>query len=80
LKGGSPVTAEVALRGTSRSSELLGLSPREMVKKAKEDLAGFRMSSRIWLLNSSQGEVSGLYRWTIEGCEVLATVQRYNPN
>ncbi len=41
LARGSQITANVALRRISRSSELLELNPKEMVEKARKDLAGF---------------------------------------
>jgi len=42
LERGSPVTAEVALRRISRSSELLGLSPKRLLRELEEtcDLCG----------------------------------------
>jgi hypothetical protein len=39
---GSPITAEVALRRLSKLCELLRMSPREMVEKARGDLARFQ--------------------------------------
>jgi len=67
LERGSPVTAEVALRRISRSSELLGLSPREMVEKAKEDLAGFQdmledMVTELESEEKSPGYIAGLLK------------------
>jgi hypothetical protein len=42
LVRGSPITAEVALRRLGKLSELLGLSPGEMVESAKRDLTSFQ--------------------------------------
>jgi hypothetical protein len=44
LARGSPITSEVALRRLGRLCELLGLSPKELVAKARKDLAGFQDS------------------------------------
>jgi hypothetical protein len=44
LARGSPITSEVALRRLGRLCELLSLSPKEIVAKARRDLAGFQDS------------------------------------
>jgi hypothetical protein len=42
LARGSPITAEVALRRLVKLCELLSLNSKQMVTKAKKDLAGFQ--------------------------------------
>jgi len=44
IERGSPLTAEVALRRLGRASELLQLTPKEMVTRAREDLKTFQDS------------------------------------
>ena len=44
LARGSPITSEVAVRRLGRFCELLALSPKEIVAKARTDLAGFQDS------------------------------------
>jgi len=42
LARGSPISAEGSLRRLSRLCELLDLTPQQMIKKARKDLAGFQ--------------------------------------
>ena len=44
LARGSPITSEVAVRRLGKLCELLGLSPKEIVVRARKDLAGFQDS------------------------------------
>jgi len=44
IERGSPLTAEVALRRLGRACELLQLTPKEMVTRAREDLKTFQDS------------------------------------
>jgi len=67
LARGSPVTAEVALRRIRRSCELLGMNPKEMVDKARDDLARFQdmledLVARLESENKSPGYVTGIMK------------------
>jgi len=67
LARGSQITANVALRRISRSSELLELNPKEMVEKARKDLAGFQdkledVVAKLESENKSPGYIAGLLK------------------
>jgi len=67
LARGSPITAEVALRRLGRLGEILGLTPREMVVKARGDLSGFQdmledVVAELELERKSPGYILGILK------------------
>ncbi len=67
IERGSPLTAEVALRRLGRACELLQLTPKEMVARAREDLKTFQDSledlvSRLERENKAPQYIAGILK------------------
>ncbi len=76
LRRVSAITAEVALRRVNRASEITGLSPAEMVNRARHNLKSFqdRLEDMVTKL-LGKGRTPGVCCWYLEGCDVVAQVQ-----
>lgn len=67
LARGSAITSEVALRRVSRASEILGSSPAEMVRAARQDMKTFQdsledMVARLLAEGKTPGYIAGIMK------------------